>query len=461
MGVPSPVQRPGRRTSRDVAAECVPPLTRELGPGGTESPTAAWSGGTWAGDTGHRGGPARRVAQPTRHSRGRVTGPDQVAGPSRIRPLGIRPSGIRCGVMVVTGGRSGSGGPVQVVAPAAAELGSDAGAEIAAGPVRLGAQVGRAQGDPPASTWRTVSRGAGVEPDDHRHEVADRTRRRPDTDRDHRRDRSWRTGPRGGRERGGGTRHPGGADAHRAPAAGKGRVAGARPPPRRVRVARSPLTKATTACRASRPAVGDRFAGAVPGRERDNPEPIGREVGRGRPVTATPSAGRPPARRTPVSPVAVRARAELEDVGEHGDLDSVRDRPAASRHHEVGVLGDTRGNRDRPPQVGAGHAVLTESLSPRRLVLTDGEVLAQERHRHRHHPGIVSWAARRGAGLPSVAGRPRPPSGARPGPCLTPPLGARPGNRLASPHGHLRTRRPPTGSGRRWAAGALGERRPR
>ena len=190
---------------------------------------------------------------------------------------------------------------------------------------------------------------------------------------------------------------------------GRGRVAGSRPPPRRVRVARSPLTKATTACRASRPAVGDRFAGAVP-RAGERQPGTDRQGGGTRPARDRdpflPDDQRHDERQCP--PVAVGARAELEDMGEHGDLDSLRDRPAASRHHEVGVLGDTGGNGDRPPQVGAGHAVQTESLGPRRLVLTDGEVLAQERHRHR--PGIVSWAARRGARVaaPLVARGRRP-----------------------------------------------------
>jgi hypothetical protein len=70
-------------------------------------------------------------------------------------------------------------------------------------------------------------------------------------------------------------------------------------------------------------------------------------------------------------------------VGDDGDLDPAADRPAASWHDKIGVLGGTGGDSDRPAQVDAAHGELPEPLGPCRPVLADRQVLAQEGRGHR------------------------------------------------------------------------------
>jgi hypothetical protein len=70
-------------------------------------------------------------------------------------------------------------------------------------------------------------------------------------------------------------------------------------------------------------------------------------------------------------------------MGDDRDLDPAGDRPVAGRHDKVGVLGDAAGDSDRPAQVDPTRGELAEPLGPRRTILADRQVLAQEGRGHR------------------------------------------------------------------------------
>ena len=73
----------------------------------------------------------------------------------------------------------------------------------------------------------------------------------------------------------------------------------------------------------------------------------------------------------------------MEDVSDDGDLDPTGDWSATGRHHKVGVLGDADVQGDRPPKVDPARGELAEPLGPRRPILADRQVLAQEGRGHR------------------------------------------------------------------------------
>ena len=90
--------------------------------------------------------------------------------------------------------------------------------------------------------------------------------------------------------------------------------------------------------------------------------------------------------------VGIEVSANLEDMRDDGDLDPAGDRPAAGRHHEVGVLGDVGGDGNRLAQVDPACGELAEPFRPRRAILADRQVLADKGRRHRLGLGMTRRA---------------------------------------------------------------------
>jgi hypothetical protein len=136
------------------------------------------------------------------------------------------------------------------------------------------------------------------------------------------------------------------------------------------------------------------------------------------------------------------ARAELEDVGEHGDLDSsATDLPPAATTRSA--YWETPAGAATDPRRSAPATPYRRSRSAR-AAWSSPTVRYSRRNATATARGPSRWSPDAAPGLPS---RGSPGAAARrssrdlpdaPGTCPTPPPGARPGSRLASPPVHRR-----------------------